>query len=138
MPLTVTELEAHGLIAAGFEHFSEEERRAAEWARALPSVASIRSVAELADRRVPDAVVAINGTLFTIELKTLVSARPAAVQRNVRRGRGQSRRVLIDGRSAGLDAADALEGLRMALEFYGGDLDGVLIAGAFPDPIWWP
>lgn len=94
----------------------------------------MRSVRRLpTGKKSPEAVI----DDVTVEFKTMVRTRSAGgVQQALRRGRRQSRRVVIDGRPAGLCRDNALDGLARALRTHGGDLDEVLILGDGFDLHW--
>ncbi|MCW2758070.1 MAG: hypothetical protein JWO46_1816, partial [Nocardioidaceae bacterium] len=76
-------------------------------------------------RRTPDLV--LDQHAVTAEAKRLDEATANAVTQNIRSARGQSARVVIDGRQAGLDEATATRGLNRALRLYGLQLREVVI-----------
>lgn len=104
--------------------FSEIERSSAAWLRGRG--VDVRSVQRREGHllRTPDAVAV--ATPVTIEIKGATGSLNSIVQR-IRDGRWQSRRVMVDVRGTGANAATAEAALRTALIRYQRELDEVVI-----------
>lgn len=127
-PATVQELADLGLISDGLDDLTASELRTAQLLTGtLRSVVVPLRPEEI--RRTPDLVLEIGSSSVTVELKALRRPTASAVRQNLRRGRRQSRRVVIDGRDVGLNERTALAGLSSGLSLFGGDLDELLIVG---------
>jgi hypothetical protein len=109
------ELHEGGLVAsAPWQHFSPAERTLAQWLREQ-GVEVLSSAARTGEgEATPDAV--LLDVPVTVELKALDEPTPSAIRARVRIARrGQSRRVVIDGRAVGLMAEFAVSGIDRAL-----------------------
>lgn len=118
-----------------WEHFSPDECDVAEWlAEQGVNVLSIRE-RDGHGARTPDAVRA--DLAHTIELKTLNEPTQTAVITRVRAGRGQSRRIVIDGRAAGLTRHDAEQGIGRVVGMFGSQLQEILVVPATGTAVYW-
>lgn len=132
----MADLEREGLVGPGWDNFSADERAIASWLRVHGlEVVSVRA-SRIDRRNTPDAV--FGGRDETVEFKTLARASVTAVARNIREGRSQSRRLVIDGRRAGLQKRDAIAGLAQALRRHTADLDEVVVLLRDASALHWP
>ncbi len=85
--------------------------------------------------RTPDA--ALPEHEATVELKRTVAS-VTAIVRAIRLGRGQSRRVAVDIRGQGAEAALAMTGIATAVRFYGEHLDEIIVVVSDDQSVgWW-
>jgi hypothetical protein len=84
-------------------------------------------------RRTPDGV--ISRARQTVEFKTLIS--PAATELALRRAQPQAR-VVVDGRTAGLDEERAIAALSTTLRRRGGDFDEIVLLLGDRRALYWP
>jgi hypothetical protein len=78
----------------------------------------------------------IIGSDATADFKSPTRNSRSSVHGNLRRGRTQSRRLVLDVRSVGMSEQDAVENLRRALGAYGGGYDEVLVLGREFGLLW--
>jgi hypothetical protein len=137
-PPTFEELAEAGVIAPADDpdrFFNKAERATAAWlrSRGLDVLSVNRRTGQRA--RTPDAVIA--GEPVTLETKGAVASENSIVQQ-IRGGRGQSRRIVVDARSENANLATAQAGLAHALRHYGQQLDEVVIVLTDGSAVgWW-
>lgn len=118
-----------------WSEFSDEERATAQRLRGygveLHSVYELDRVLppDVTERRGPDAVLV--GTRRTVEMKTAEQATVNALKSLARKGRTQSRIVVLDGTDVGVSRGVAEQSIRAILGQYGNDLDllAILLGG---------
>lgn len=137
-PPTYVDLVTAGVIAPEADpdlFFDADEVRTAEWLRLRGlHVLSVDRRGGHAERT-PDAVIA--GLPATLETKTSIASENAILTQ-VRSGRGQSRRIVVDARKGNIDVGTAQAGLAHALRQYGRQIDEVaIILGNGTGLAWW-
>lgn len=117
---------ARGRLDERARRLPEAERRAVElW---LVEGCEVEALAPSAVPGVKTADVRVDGVPW--EIKTLRGAAVHTISANVRHGRKQAARVLLDIRQTNLTETQAAEGLAQAVRKYGPDLTQIRILGA--------
>ncbi|OOC56379.1 MULTISPECIES: hypothetical protein [Nocardiopsis] len=131
---TVEDLHREGRIGEGWEYFQSKEKEIAEFLEEYGI--QVQSVAESteAGKKSPEAV--ISGTGHTVEFKTLDSASANAIRSNIKGGRKQSSRLVLDLRPSGMSQEDSMAALGSPLRRYGGDLDELIVIGGGFVIVW--
>ncbi|RNL66251.1 hypothetical protein EFK50_01090 [Nocardioides marmoriginsengisoli] len=136
--VSYADLEQRGLLAGDdpYEYFDEGEQSVVDWL-ARRGVSNVRSVRQVQDIRTPDSV--LDGVAVTVEIKTLKSVgTETAIYNAIRSARGQSKRIIIDGRRQGVEPGAAARGIRKALGVYGEELvEVIVILGDRTSVGWW-
>ncbi|WP_116248155.1 hypothetical protein [Nocardiopsis sp. FIRDI 009] len=122
-------------IGEGWEYYDDKERAIAEYLREHGIEVQSVDVARSDGIKSPDSVVV--GRDVTIEFKTPETASKNAIIQNLRKGREQSSRIVIDVRSVNTPQETSMSALRDSLRRYGGDIEEVLIIGSYY-VISWP
>ena len=114
-------------VGEGWEFYDGKEQAIAEYLREHGIEVRSVDVARSDGVKSPDSVVV--GRDVTIEFKTPETASKNAIIQNLRKGREQSSRLVIDVRSVDTPKETSMAALRDSLRRYGGDLEEVLIIG---------
>ncbi|WP_150241615.1 CdiA C-terminal domain-containing protein [Nocardiopsis quinghaiensis] len=122
---TVNELRDR--VGKGWEYYDDKEQAIAEYLHEYGIEVKSVDVARSDGVKSPDSVVV--GRDVTIEFKTPERASKNSIIQNLRKGREQSSRLVMDVRSVNTPQETAISALRDSLRRYGGDLDEVIIIG---------
>lgn len=140
-PPSADALLAEGLVAPESDPYRYVDARARKilaWLEAR-GMRAMRSVKVSGREGSPTADIVFNhqGTLSTLEIKTVDAASSSAINGSIRAGRRQSRLILVDCRQAGVGREVGETGIRRGVRDSGNDIDQVILVLVDGSAIGW-